>query len=97
MHETFSFNDKQRTTADPTENFPFFEQIETLTNKKKFQEINRITQKTKTILTIIKIFIRQINKIIIRVSINQIVFTNQIFLNHTHKTNKHDNQDIFSL
>ena len=97
MHETFSFNDKQRTTADPTENFPFFEQIETLTNKKKFQEINRITQKTKTILTIIKIFIRQINKIIIGVSINQIVFTNQIFLNHTHKTNKHDNQDIFSL
>ena len=63
------------------------------------QGINHIAQKMKIIIAKTNNNLSQINKIIIGILINQILFINQIllinqiFLNHIHEMNKQDKQD----
>ena len=47
----------------------------------------------KIIIAQIKYDLTQINKTIIGMLINEILFINQIFLNHIHEMNKHEKQD----
>ena len=58
------------------------------------QGINHIIQKKKNTSIKNNKDSAQINKTIIGILINQILFINQIFSNHIHETNKRDKQDI---
>ena len=59
-------------------------------SKKTIQVINQIIQKTKITKAKINNDSLQINKTLIGILINQILFINQIFSNHIHEANKHD-------